>query len=70
MSKTDNMIKKDNYRIIIILITSMKDMRLPYCDIRKFSNINGLAANTLSDIAQTPDRLLWFSTWNGISYYD
>ncbi len=45
-------------------------MGLPYCDVRKFSIIDGLAANTISDIAQTPDRLMWFSTWNGISYYD
>ncbi len=26
-------------------------MGLPYCDVRKFSIIDGLAANTVSDIA-------------------
>ena len=70
MSKTDNMIKRAIYSILLILITSLKVMGLPYCDVRKFSIIDGLAANTISDIAQTPDRLMWFSTWNGISYYD
>lgn len=70
MSKTDNMIKRAIYSILLILITSLKVMGLPYCDVRKFSIIDGLAANTISGIAQTPDRLMWFSTWNGISYYD
>ena len=70
MSKTDNMIKRAIYSILLILITSLKVMGTPYCDVRKFSIIDGLAANTISDIAQTPDRLMWFSTWNGISYYD
>ena len=70
MSETDNMIKRAIYSILLILITSLKVMGTPYCDVRKFSIIDGLAANTISDIAQTPDRLMWFSTWNGISYYD
>lgn len=70
MSETDNMIKRAFYSILLILITSLKVMGTPYCDVRKFSIIDGLAANTISDIAQTPDRLMWFSTWNGISYYD
>ena len=70
MSKTDNMIKRAIYSILLILITSLKVMGIPYCDVRKFSITDGLAANTISGIAQTPDRLMWFSTWNGISYYD
>jgi hypothetical protein len=64
------MIKRAIYSILLILITSLKVMGTPYCDVRKFSIIDGLAANTFSGIAQTPDRLMWFSTWNGISYYD
>ena len=70
MSETDNMIKRAFYSILLILITSLKVMGTPYCDVRKFSIIDGLAANTISGIAQTPDNLMWFSTWNGISYYD
>ena len=64
------MIKRTIYSILLILITSLKVMGIPYCDVRKFSIIDGLAANKISGIAQTPDRLMWFSTWNGISYYD
>ena len=70
MSKTDNMIKRAIYSILLILITSLKVMGTPYCDVRKFSIIDGLASNIISGMAQTPDRLMWFSTWNGISYYD
>ena len=70
MTRTDNIIKRAIFCSLLILITSLKVMGLPYCDVRKFSIIDGLAANTISDIAQTPDRLMWFSTWNGISYYD
>ena len=70
MSRTDNMIKRAIFCTLLILIASLKVMGTPYCDVRKFSIIDGLAANTISGIAQTPDRLMWFSTWNGISYYD
>ena len=42
----------------------------PYCDIRKFSILDGLAANTISDLQQGKDNLMWFGTWNGLSYYD
>lgn len=62
MSKTDNMIKRAIYSILLILIASLQVTGTPYCDVRKFSIIDGLAANTISDIAQTPDRLMWFST--------
>lgn len=62
MSKTDNMIKRAIYSLLLILIASLQVMGLPYCDVRKFSIIDGLAANTISGITQTPDRLMWFST--------
>lgn len=42
----------------------------PYCDIRTFSIRDGLAANTVSCIVQTDNRLMWFSTWNGLCCYD
>lgn len=42
----------------------------PYCDIRKFSILDGLAANTISDLKQGADNLMWFATLNGLSYYD
>ena len=42
----------------------------PYCDVRTFSVLDGLASNTISGCVQDSDGLLWFSTWNGISLYD
>ena len=63
-----------NKRYIIPLLLAFMAhftvMAVPYCDVRKFSIADGLAANTISDIKQSPDKLMWFATWNGLSYYD
>ena len=63
-----------NKRYIIPLLLAFMAhftvMAVPYCDIRKFSITDGLAANTISDIKQSPDKLMWFATWNGLSYND
>ena len=56
--------------IIIGLLTTIMAAAVPYCDIRKFSITDGLAANTIADLKQGKDKLMWFGTWNGISYYD
>ena len=56
--------------IIAIMANTLSMMARPYCDVRKFSIVDGLAANTISDMKQAPDRLMWFGTWNGLSYYD
>lgn len=56
--------------IIAIMAHTLSMMARPYCDVRKFSIVDGLAANTISDMKQAPDRLMWFGTWNGLSYYD
>lgn len=64
------MIKRYIYILLIAVVTTLQAMATPYCDVRKFSITDGLAANTISDLKQAPDRLMWFSTWNGISYYD
>ena len=40
MSKTDNMIKRAIFCSLLIFITSLKVMGLPYCDVRKFSIID------------------------------
>ena len=55
---------------IAIMANTLTMMARPYCDVRKFSIVDGLAANTISDMKQAPDRLMWFGTWNGLSYYD
>ena len=56
--------------LLLVLMVNMMTMAVPYCDVRKFSITDGLAANTISDIKQSPDNLMWFATWNGLSYYD
>lgn len=56
--------------IIAIMAHTLSMTARPYCDVRKFSIVDGLAANIISDMKQAPDGLMWFSTWNGLSYYD
>ena len=56
--------------LLLAFMAHFTVMAVPYCDIRKFSITDGLAANTISDIKQSPDKLMWFATWNGLSYYD
>ena len=64
------MIKKYLYITLLGLFSTITAIAIPYCDIRKFSIADGLAANTISDIKQGKDKLMWFATWNGLSYYD
>ena len=42
----------------------------PYCSVKTFNLRNGLASNAITSICQTPDQLMWFSTWNGLTCYD
>lgn len=56
--------------IIAIMANTLSMTAKPYCDVRKFSIVDGLAANTISDMKQATDRLMWFGTRNGLSYYD
>ena len=56
--------------IIAIMATTLSMTARPYCDVTKFSIVAGLAANTITDMKQAADRLMWFGTWNGLSYYD
>ena len=64
------MTKRHLYIILIGLLYTFAAAAVPYCDVRKFSITDGLAANTISDIKQGHDRLMWFGTWNGLSFYD
>lgn len=54
---------------IVFMLTAVAFAQ-PYCEVRTFSVRNGLAANIVSGFAQTRDGLMWFSTWNGLCYYD
>lgn len=42
----------------------------PFCKVKTFSIIDGLAANTMSEFGQTPDGIVWGATWNGLCSYD
>ena len=55
---------------LILGLLSLCCHSIPYCDIRKFSILDGLAANTISDLCQGSDNIMWFATLNGLSYYD
>lgn len=64
------MTKRYLYTILFGLLSFFDGLANPYCDIRKFSILDGLAANNISDLCQGSDNLMWFATYNGISYYD
>ena len=55
---------------ITAIFISLATYAIPYCDIRKFSILDGLAANNISDLKQGYDNVMWFGTWNGLSYFD
>ena len=60
-------------RLVVFImecVCALSAMAQPYCDVRVFSLEDGLAANTISDLDQAPDHLMWFGTWNGLCYYD
>lgn len=42
----------------------------PYCEVNAYSVRDGLAANKISAITQDMNGLMWFGTWNGLSFYD
>lgn len=42
----------------------------PYCKVRTFTIDDGLAANNISEFGQSPDGMMWVSTWNGLCNYD
>ena len=62
--------KRKLYITLLGLLSTIMMAAVPYCDVRKFSITDGLAANTISDLKQGKDNLMWFSTWNGLSFYD
>lgn len=64
------MIKKSLYTLLLALCSIIGCDATPYCDIRKFSILDGLAANNISDLCQGADNMMWFATYNGLSYYD
>ena len=64
------MSKNSLYTLLLTLCSIIGCNAMPYCDIRKFSILDGLAANNISDLCQGADNMMWFATYNGLSYYD
>ena len=56
--------------LLFSFVVTTKLMSQPFCEVTTFNMRDGLAANTISGIAQTPNGRMWFSTWNGLSSYD
>lgn len=54
--------KRKLYITLLGLLSTIMTAAVPYCDVRKFSITDGLAANTISDLKQGKDNLMWFST--------
>ena len=59
-------------RIILLplLLLTLSVFGQPNYKIQRFSLHDGLPSNIVTDIVQTPDHLMWFATWNGLSCYD
>lgn len=56
--------------LTFLTVNVLRAVSQPYCDVRTFSLRDGLAANIISGMGQTPDHLMWFGTWNGLCYFD
>lgn len=56
--------------ILAMWVTTTTLQAQPSCTSRTFNIHDGLAANIISRIVQTPDQLIWLGTWNGLCCYD
>lgn len=65
---------KLNYITCLIALTTLlsaqKSAAQPFCNIDIYNIHDGLPSNYISAITQTPDGLVWISTWNGICFHD
>ena len=55
---------------LLLLFLSSVSHAQQYCHVRTFTIRDGLAANTISGIDQSPSGLMWIATWNGLCCYD
>ena len=64
-----NWIRKATISLLLLLSACWATAQ-PYYSVRTFDIHDGLAANTISGIDQSPNGLMWFATWNGLCCYD
>lgn len=62
-------IRKTAITILLLLSTCWATAQF-YYSVRTFDIHDGLAANTISGIDQSPNGLTWIATWNGLCCYD
>ena len=62
--------KKHSYIVCLLLLLAKIATAQPYCSVKTFNLRDGLASNAITGLVQTPDQLMWFSTWNGLTCYD
>lgn len=56
--------------LLAALLWAMVASAQPECRIRTFCIRDGLAANSISGIAQDSQGMIWISTWNGLCCFD
>ena len=56
--------------LLLSLLWCVSANAQPYCELNAYTVRDGLAANKISAITQDINGLMWFGTWNGLSYYD
>mgnify|MGYP000267789476 FL=1 len=62
---------KRNIALTIILFLSALYVRAQLnCTFTHYTQENGLSQNTIMDMIQDSDGLIWFATWNGINRFD
>ena len=62
---------KRGYTLILWLVLAVLTVSAqPYCDVRTYNVRDGLAANSISSIAQDNRQLMWFATRNGLCCFD
>ena len=56
---------------ISLLAISISEMvAKPSCRLKTYTTENGLPASIVSKLTQTPDNLMWITSWNGLSCFD
>ena len=63
------MIHRKTLLLIVWLLAATASAQ-PYCSVKNFNLRDGLASNVITSMEQTPDQLMWFSSWNGLTCYD
>ncbi len=61
---------KNSVYIIVFLLSFLPARAQLNCTFTHYSQENGLSENSVMDMVQDHDGMLWFATWDGISRFD